>query len=120
MSVAARKFDPSRVRLLPARTHDPGLKTEETWTTAHLDAVVRNFLRSRHLYQPLIVVGHVKDQWDGTHTTVPAYGVVNRVWREGDDLYGSFAELSPSVEQWFADGYLRSWSVELYHDARSS
>lgn len=114
------RLDLARVRLFRAGTYDAGTPDEETWTTDDLDAVVRNHQLlcqgQDALYRPVVVIGHPRPSADGAHTTIPAYAVVGDLRREGDELYGSFAEPAPELLEWVRGGYLRSLSVELYHD----
>jgi hypothetical protein len=120
MSATGQRLNPNRVRLFRAQPYDVGTPHEETWTPEHLDQIVKNHqllcCGESALYRPTVVVGHVRPTADGSHTAVPSYAVVGRLWREGHDLYGSFAEPSPELLSWIDGGYLRSLSVELYHE----
>lgn len=120
MSANVPRLNPNRVRLFRAQPYDVGTPHEETWTPWHIDQIVKNHqllcCGESALYRPTVVVGHVRPTADGSHTAVPSYAVVGRLWREGHDLYGSFAEPSPELLSWIDGGYLRSLSVELYHE----
>jgi hypothetical protein len=114
------RLNPSRVRLFRAQPYDVGTPHEEEWTVEDLEDIVRNHrlvcVGEDALYRPLIVRGHVRPSPDGSHTTILAHGVVEQLWRENDELWGKFAELSPEVLALVEGGYLRGLSVELYHD----
>jgi hypothetical protein len=110
------QLDLPRVRLFKSGVYGEGTDSVETWTVKDLDAIVRNYWQFRHLYQPPVVIGHIEESRDGSHTAVPAVGVTTGLWREGRHLYGSFSEINPKVRQSMDSGALRSLSVELYRD----
>jgi hypothetical protein len=107
------RLDASRIHLFRADDYDGG----ESWTTADLDDIVRNHrLLYPRLWRPPIGLGHLRPTPDNAHTADLAFGEVARLWREGPDLWGSYARVSPELERLLKGGYLRSPSVELYRD----
>ena len=107
------RLDASRIHLFRADDYDGG----ESWTTADLDDIIRNHrLLYPRLWRPPIGLGHLRPAPDNAHTADLAFGEVSRLWREGPDLWGSYARVSPELEELLRGGYLRSPSVELYRD----
>ena len=91
----------------------------ETYTTADLDDMVRNFAQffvgaSPPLFAPL-VLGHEETLED--NTAVEAAGKVARLWRDGDLLMAQFTEIPADMAQRLEEGKFRKVSAEIYPDA---
>jgi hypothetical protein len=109
-----------RVRLFLANSHvyDKGKPTEKKFTPADLTDAMANYWKlnfgDRPLFDATLIEGHPVDLPDGSHTRVPALGKVAAVWKEGEEFFGSLAEVDPATTQAMNSGKYRGLSCEFY------
>lgn len=73
------------------------------------------------LLTPTIVLGHEEDGddqkfWATLSTGTPSYGIITKLWRDGELLKGNAGEVNPALVKAVKGKAIRSVSCEIYHD----
>lgn len=77
------------------------------WTEADLDKIVSQYEASEH--EAPIVIGHPK-------TDDPAFGWIDRVFREGKTLFAEVTEVAKEFREAVNQGFYKKRSISLYPD----
>jgi hypothetical protein len=109
------RIDFPRVRLFradgPAHVYDRGKVTARSFSEQDLDEAVRNFrllcMGEQPVLRPPLGPGHPESYH-------PAWGRVSNLWREGNGLYGTLANVDPDVARDMDEEKWLSLSVEFY------
>lgn len=80
---------------------------ERTWTAADLDQIAAAYNPANH--EAPVVIGHPKDN-------APAFGWVEKVWREGETLWAGLKDLVPEFVDLVKQGLFKKRSISLYPD----
>jgi hypothetical protein len=78
-------------------------------------------MKSMGLYTPTVVLGHEEDDdplkfWADRSTGEPTYGVVAKLWVDGDDLMADLGDMTKEIADAIRAKHYRKCSVELYDD----
>lgn len=96
-----------QIQVFRTGTHTDAAGNERTWTEQDLDAIVARYQPGEH--EAPVVLGHPKDN-------APAYGWVERMWREGAVLFAQLKDLAPEFTEWVKAGRYKKRSISLYPD----
>ena len=100
-------MDPFKgVEVFRAGDHTDSAGRQHTFTEADLDKVAA-YNPAKH--EAPVVVGHPRDN-------APAYGWVERVYREGDSLKADFKGIAPEFADLVKAGRFKKRSISLYPD----
>lgn len=78
-------------------------------------------MKSMGLYTPTVVLGHEEDDdplkfWADRSTGEPTYGVVAKLWVDGDDLMADLGDMTKEIADAIRAKHYRKCSVEFYND----
>lgn len=100
-------MDPFKgVEVFRTGDHTDSAGRQHTFTEADLDKVAA-YNPAKH--EAPVVVGHPRDN-------APAYGWVERVYREGDSLKADFKDIAPEFADLVKAGRFKKRSISLYPD----
>lgn len=74
------------------------------YTTKDLDEIVSTF--NPEVHEPPLVIDHAE--------TGPAYGWIERIWREGDSLWAKLKNLTKDIKEKIKAGEYKKISIALY------
>jgi cation transport regulator ChaB len=76
------------------------------YTTKDLDEIVANF--NPEVHEPPLVIDHAE--------TGPAYGWIERIWREGDSLWAKLKNLTKDIKEKIKEGEYKKISIMLWEN----
>ena len=79
---------------------------ERTWTIEDLDTITNKYNEQKE-HQAPVVIGHPKGN-------APAFGWVEKVWRDGETLFAEIKETVPEFIDWLKKGLYKKRSISLY------
>lgn len=80
---------------------------ERIWSIRDLDQIAETYNPANH--EAPVVIGHPKDN-------APAFGWVEKVWREGEILWAGLKDLVPEFVDLVKQGLFKKRSISLYPD----
>jgi hypothetical protein len=86
----------------------------DTYTTADLDEIVRNYYEHRDLIEPPVKIGHEEDQSLLDNSGIPAVGYVRALRRRGHKLFADLSQIFPQIADLVEARAYRKVSAELY------
>lgn len=96
-----------KIQIFKTGKHTDSAGIEREWTSADLDKIAASYNPSTH--EAPVVIGHPKDN-------APAYGWVEKVWREGETLWAGLKDLVPEFVDLVKQGLFKKRSISLYPD----
>jgi hypothetical protein len=81
------------------------------WTIRDLDQIVENFNRLKDYWIPALIIGH--SQKDLEKSSVPAYGWIEKIWREGEKLFARIVDIPKQLVGWVRNKHYRWKSVGI-------
>jgi len=85
---------------------EAGEYPQGTFTEKDIDQIVANFDAGYH--EPPVTLDHIKGG--------PAYGWVEKIWRNGSKLMAKFKQVSNELKTWVKEGKYKKKSIELWDD----
>ena len=94
-----------------------GQVESKSYTEKDLDKIIENFDKLKDTHRPpMIVLGHGEDQAMLKKSGLPSAGWVNRVFREGKQLFADFMDVPKKVVTLLRNKAYRFPSVEIYRN----
>jgi hypothetical protein len=81
------------------------------WTIRDLDQLVQNFNRLKDYWIPALIIGHSRK--DLEKSSVPAYGWIEKIWREGEKLFAKIVDIPKQLVDWVKNKHYRWKSVGI-------
>lgn len=102
------------MKLLGANIFKAGTWNKQTFTEADLDAMVAAFTETAAAGRVPLKFGHADSETDQPFREgMPAMGWVDRIWRDGKNLFADFTDIPTAVYTAIQKGLYKFTSIEL-------
>jgi hypothetical protein len=102
------KGEEMKLEIFKTGKHQDSEGRVKEWTTDDLDVIASKYNEQKD-HQAPVVIGHPQDN-------APAFGWVEKVWRDGQTLFAEIKETVPEFIDWIKKGLYKKRSISLYPD----